>query len=72
MDQKTKDFYNSFKTQTVYLWSELYEAFLKVSDGKCFAKYKGGKEFQIEPGSRLFEGAMNPNSVITKDQYEKA
>ncbi len=72
MDKETKDFYESFKTQTVYLWNDFKETFLKVEGGKCFAKLKGGEEFPIEPGSRLFESARNPESQITKEQYEKA
>lgn len=57
--------------EPVYLRNE-YEgmAFKYISGGKTFAKFKGGKEWEAHPRSKIKHDTLMERDEITQEEYE--
>lgn len=65
------EYYNRFKSETIYLYYDTEDVYVKSVPGDgCFAKFKGGKEFQIRPDSDIVVRAIVSKNEVTKEQYD--
>jgi len=56
--------------KTLYLINPLEETIVKLtSDGKAFAKFKGGKEFSPSLDSNMVNDALIANKETTEEEY---
>lgn len=64
-------YYRKFVSETVYLWNDFDEVFVKVVPGKGFyIKRPGSDEYKVDPGSDIVTNAMSGKREITKQQYD--
>ncbi len=68
-----KEYYKRFMTETIYLWEDERETYVKsVPGADCYAKLPGGEEFKIKPDSDLFCRAFYAKKEVSKKEYDKA
>ncbi len=56
------------KNKKIYLIED--QAVFKFQDKKCFVKFKGEKEYEIETSTNLAMDALLGGEIITKNEYE--
>ncbi len=67
------EYYKRFKKEVIYLWNDEEEVFVKsVPGAKCYAKLKGGAEFEISPENEVVIRAMAAGKEVGRDEYNKA
>ncbi len=66
-------YWNRFKTETIYLWEDQEELYVCAVAGKgYFAKFKGGKEYKISSSSHIVVRAIHAKREVSKEEYENA
>ncbi len=67
------DYYMRFKTETIYLWEDENEMYIKSVPGKgYFAKFPGKEEGPIAANSGSVTRAIEARKEISKAEYDKA
>lgn len=67
------EYYERFKTETIYLFNKEEGAYVKSVPGKgFFAKFPKGKEYKVSESSRMVTVAFDGKKEVTKEEYENA
>lgn len=67
------EYFQKFKTQTVYLWEDENQCYIKSVPGKgYFQKFPGSDEKPIDSNTDTVTRAILAKKEVPKEQYEKA
>lgn len=65
------NFYRKLIDQTIYLWEDFEEVFVKLVPGRnALIKKPGGEEYEAGVGSDIVIRAIAGEKEVTKQQYE--
>lgn len=66
-------YYERFKKETIFLWEDENEVYVKSVPGKgYFAKFPGKQEYPIAPNTDTVTRAIDAQKEVTEEEYEKA
>ncbi len=66
-------YYERFKKETIYLWEDEAEVYIKsIPKDGYFAKHPGKKEFKIASSTEIVNRAIDAKKEVSKDKYDKA
>ena len=67
------EYYERFKTETIYLLNKEEDAYVKSVPGKgFFAKFPGGKEYPVSEHSNMVTLAFDGKHEVSKQVYDSA
>lgn len=70
---KDKEFFKRFRNETIYLYDDQEETYIKSVPGdECYTKLKGGNEFRITPDNGIVIRAMHAGNEVSKKEFDQA